>query len=303
MKNIENNQIFSVPKKDKEKRFIIGKKGKKNLLVIALNPSTANIDKHDPTTRNIEKIAKLNGFDGWILFNLCPKRATHPSKLEINTKKNLMNENLTFLNSILYFNEFNISKVWLAWGNNIDKKNKEYFRESAFHMFGIFEKYNCDYLAVGINKTGKGNPTHPSPQAINQIYKSTDKPKLTKFELEKYIPKIKRIIKIKPEISINKNMKINPAQIRHEKLIDFLNQFSQYQHEGKPRCKKLKEQIGTRHLENMDTNDINLGVVALTDFYNLSGGSIGSIDLYQLLQTYFLDKDKREKINEIVMNN
>jgi hypothetical protein len=206
MKNIENNQIFSVPKKDEEKRFIIGKKGKKNLLVIALNPSTANIDNHDLTTRNIEKIAKLNGFDGWILFNLCPKRATHPSKLEINSQKNLMNKNLTFLNSILYFNEFKITNVWVAWGNNIDKKNKEYFRESAIHMFGIFEKYNCNYLAVGINKTGKGNPTHPSPQAINQIYKSNNQPKLSKFNLKEYISKIRRIINIKPEISIDESV-------------------------------------------------------------------------------------------------
>ncbi len=206
MKNIATEKIFSLPKKDKKKRFIIGKKGKKNLLVIALNPSTADIDNHDPTTKNIEKIAKMNGFDGWTLFNLCPKRATHPSELEINPQKNLMNENLTFLNSFLHFNEFKITNVWVAWGNNIDKKNKEYFRESAFHMFGIFEKYNCEYLAVGINKTGKGNPTHPSPQAINQIYKSNNKPKLTKFDLKEYISKIKRIIKIEPEISINESM-------------------------------------------------------------------------------------------------
>ena len=95
-------------------------------------------------------------------------------------------------------------------------------------------------------------------------------------------------------------MKKNPAQIRHEKLIDFLNQFPQYQNEGKPGCKKLKEQIGSRDVEKMDVNDINLGVVALTDFYNLSGGSIGTIDLYQLLQKYFLDKGKRKEINEIV---
>jgi len=95
-------------------------------------------------------------------------------------------------------------------------------------------------------------------------------------------------------------MKKHPAQIRHEKLIDFLNQFTQYQYEGKPRCKKLEKQIGSRDLENMDTNDINLGVVALTDFYNLSGGSIGTIDLYQLLAKYFLDKEKRKEINEIV---
>jgi len=53
-------------------------------------------------------------------------------------------------------------------------------------------------------------------------------------------------------------MRKHPAQIRHEKLIDFLNQFAQYQDEGKPMCKKLNNQIGSRDLENMDINDINL---------------------------------------------
>lgn len=90
-------------------------------------------------------------------------------------------------------------------------------------------------------------------------------------------------------------------QIRHEELIDLLNKFSQYKDEnGKGRCKKIKKQIGSKDLEKLDVNDINLGVVALTDFFNLSGGSISSINLYRLLQTYFLDTKKRESINEII---
>ncbi|PKP33278.1 MAG: hypothetical protein CVT99_02160 [Bacteroidetes bacterium HGW-Bacteroidetes-16] len=90
------------------------------------------------------------------------------------------------------------------------------------------------------------------------------------------------------------------AQERHEGLIDFLNQFAQYQYNGKPKCKKLREQIGSRDLEKLDLDDINLGAIALTDFFNLTGGSIGSIDVYRLLQAYFLDKKKRELINEII---
>ena len=49
------------------------------------------------------------------------------------------------------------------------------------------------------------------------------------------------------------------SQIRHEKLIDFLNQFPQYQTNGKPRCNKVNETIGSGELESLDTNVFNTG--------------------------------------------
>ena len=90
-------------------------------------------------------------------------------------------------------------------------------------------------------------------------------------------------------------------QIRHEKLIDFLNQFEQYQNQdGKPLCKKIDKTIGSADLCKLNINDVNKGAVVLTDYLNLSGGSIGGdIDLYQLLQAYFLHPEKREEMNLI----
>ena len=90
-------------------------------------------------------------------------------------------------------------------------------------------------------------------------------------------------------------------QIRHEKLIDFLNQFEQYQNEnGQPLCKKIDKTIGSKDLCKLNINDVNKGVVALTDYFNLCGGSIGGdIDLYQLLQAYFLHPEKRKEMNLI----
>ena len=93
-------------------------------------------------------------------------------------------------------------------------------------------------------------------------------------------------------------------QIRHEKLIDFLNQFEQYQNEdGMPLCKKIDKTIGSADLCKLDTNDVNKGAVVLTDYFNLCGGSIGDrIDLYQLLQAYFLYPQVREKMNLIAQS-
>ena len=98
-------------------------------------------------------------------------------------------------------------------------------------------------------------------------------------------------------------MKTN-KQIRHEKLIDFLNQFEQYQNQdGKPLCKKIDKTIGSAGLCKLNINDVNKGAVVLTDYFNLSGGSIGGgIDLYQLLQAYFLHPEKRKEINRIAMS-
>jgi hypothetical protein len=60
-------------------------------------------------------------------------------------------------------------------------------------------------------------------------------------------------------------------QPRHEKLIEFLSQFSQYSTEdGKPRLKKVKT---TRHsgvIEKINPIDVNLAVVVFTDIMNIT---------------------------------
>ena len=64
------HHILCNPLEDSKKRFLLGKKGRSTLLAIALNPSTANENTLDPTSRNIEKIAAKSGCDGWWLVNL-----------------------------------------------------------------------------------------------------------------------------------------------------------------------------------------------------------------------------------------
>ncbi len=94
--------------------------------------------------------------------------------------------------------------------------------------------------------------------------------------------------------------RINEHQIRHEKLIDFLSQFSQYQYDGKPRLKKVKEQISGSQTETIDINDINSAVIVFCDTLNLSGGSSGNMDLYNLLQSYLKNPESRKKINDVI---
>lgn len=93
---------------------------------------------------------------------------------------------------------------------------------------------------------------------------------------------------------------INDRQVRHEMLIDFLSQFTQYQYEGKPRLKKVRQQLTSDKLKDIDTNDINAAVVVFVDTLNMGGGSISNVDLYRLLQAYLTIPEYRDKINQVV---
>ena len=78
---MSENKLICIPELDTTKRFLLGQHGKKELLAIGLNPSTANEQRLDPTSRNIKTIAQNNGFDGWWLTNLYPHRTPKPSEL------------------------------------------------------------------------------------------------------------------------------------------------------------------------------------------------------------------------------
>ena len=51
------------------------------LAFIMLNPSTADVEKNDPTVERCEQRARRNGYGGLIVVNLMAYRATDPSEL------------------------------------------------------------------------------------------------------------------------------------------------------------------------------------------------------------------------------
>ena len=95
-------------------------------------------------------------------------------------------------------------------------------------------------------------------------------------------------------------MEKTEKQIRHESLIEFLSNFSQYRSEGKPRFKKQKDSITHSDVHNIDTNDINGAVMVFVDTLNLYGGSNADVNLYELLQAYLKVPEFREKFNNLV---
>lgn len=55
-----------------------------------------------------------------------------------------------------------------------------------------------------------------------------------------------------------------------------------------------------KYSEELTRKGIDEGVLCLVLINNMSGGSVGNVDLYRLLHNYLLDKDTREQINAVI---
>lgn len=142
---------------DDEERYLLGQPGTRNLLILGVNPSTATPgDKNiDPTIRKVRKTAKEDGFDGWIMANLYPLRATDPKDLPEKADKKLIEKNIKVLKSLV--KAYHIDRVWAAWGNTIDDR---FYLGDA--LYDIVEELKGDFQwYYKGTMTRYGNPRHP----------------------------------------------------------------------------------------------------------------------------------------------
>lgn len=172
--------IICIPRGDQSKRLLLGQKGTAELLAIALNPSTANEEKLDPTSRNVKTIANNNGCDGWYMVNLYAGRTSKPEYLPIEPEKQLLQENESFIEEMFKSSDYNISKVLLCWGNEVE--SHVYLKESAQRILRILKTtgVKCYYMKM----TGRKNPYHPAPTPVNRWLGGIDKVTLNKFVFE-----------------------------------------------------------------------------------------------------------------------
>ncbi|WP_299536204.1 DUF1643 domain-containing protein [Ulvibacterium sp.] len=197
-----SREVICFPEKDSKKRFVLGKPGKRNLLCVGINPNTADGERLDPTSRNVEKIALNNGYDGWILVNLYPRRTKKVAFLETKPDRKLFWENLKLIQSLVSKNQFKFNKIWLAWGNDIDAQHLTYLKDSAYHLCTTLQEFDLDFVSVGTNNSG--HPTHPSPQALAQKFgKKSKDVKFTYFDARNYTEKIRKAIKVNSKIRID----------------------------------------------------------------------------------------------------
>lgn len=162
-----------VPNFYSEYRYILGTRGKKPLICIGINPSTAKPDDLDNTLKSVERIALGNGFDSFLMFNVYAQRATDPNSMERSCNPLLHKENMEAFRYVLSLSES--PAVWAAWGSIIEKRG--YLSDCLRDMLTIGQEYGAQWFCAGAI-TKKGHPHHP-------LYLRKDE-KLKPFDVETY---------------------------------------------------------------------------------------------------------------------
>jgi hypothetical protein len=138
-------------------RFTLGKSGRRKLLTIGLNPSTATREKSDPTVARVQKVAQNNGFDGFVMLNLYPVRETDYRKLPAKVDSEAFSQNLRHIESVVAAERQ--STVWAAWGESV--LHHGFFVQACVDLFIRLQKYEVNWVRFG-DMTGSGHPRHPS---------------------------------------------------------------------------------------------------------------------------------------------
>jgi hypothetical protein len=138
-------------------RFALGKSGKQKLITIGLNPSTATKEKSDTTVAKVEEVARLNGFDGFVMLNLYPVRGTDYTALPHIADPDAFSENLMQIEITVALERQPV--VWAAWGDSIEERR--YFVAAGAMLVARLQNYGVTWQHFG-PLTQAGHPRHPS---------------------------------------------------------------------------------------------------------------------------------------------
>jgi hypothetical protein len=140
---------------DNKYRYALGTKGENTLYCIGVNPSTATPENYDPTITRVSHVANKNGFDSFIMLNICPLRATNPDDLPKVPDWKEHNINTDAVLRVIK----NGSTVWAAWGDLITKR--PWLIECRNGVLNQIRKYRkVNWVKMG-ELTKYGNPRHP----------------------------------------------------------------------------------------------------------------------------------------------
>jgi hypothetical protein len=129
------------------------------LMVVGLNPSTADETEDDPTVRRCIGYARSWGFAGLMMLNAFAFRATNPREMKAAPDL-VWSENLGKIESAARITTTEGGAVLAAWGNDGDHRHRSSdlrwvlskgTQKSAWHPGGV--------ACLGLTKSGQ--PKHP----------------------------------------------------------------------------------------------------------------------------------------------
>lgn len=159
--------------------FALGRSGRRSLVVVGLNPSTATREKSDPTAAKVERVARAYGYDGFVLVNLCPVRATDCRTLPATVEPGLLEANLDAIGNVAASVQDLI--LWAAWGAPI--LTRPFLVSAAVAIMACVERFRPGWRHFGPLTVG-GHPRHPSRLS----YAWTFAP----FDLDDYLERFRR---------------------------------------------------------------------------------------------------------------
>ena len=140
--------------KDKQCRYVLGKKGNKTMICIGANPSVASGGECDATMKNLCSILQNNGYAGFVMLNLYPLIATNPNDLA-NFDEKIHKSNLEKIKAILA--EYKNSDILLCYG--VVLKKRKYLQKCLDDILSLCSSRNIKCLDA---ITKEGYPPHPS---------------------------------------------------------------------------------------------------------------------------------------------
>ncbi|NLX82631.1 MAG: DUF1643 domain-containing protein [Clostridiales bacterium] len=155
-----------------EYRYVLGTLGEKPLICIGLNPSTAKPGALDNTLKSVERVARHNGYDSFLMMNLYAQRATLPGDMDREVHDFLHQENLAAFRYLLG----KTSTVWAAWGAVMETRG---FLSGCMRDFvAAGQALGAQWFTAG-QRSKKGHPHHP-------LYLRKDSP-LDPFDVKEYL--------------------------------------------------------------------------------------------------------------------
>lgn len=139
-------------------RFALAQEGKHVLIVVGVNPSTADGEHADPTMRSVLRFVDAFGYDGFVMLNLSSERSTSPRDLPAAMDIDMHWKNIGVIREMDH--KYPDADVLLAFGNNIERRM--YLGASFTAIYMILESHKR-WLCIGGKEhmTKRGHPRHP----------------------------------------------------------------------------------------------------------------------------------------------